>query len=100
MKVVWTEQAWGRLIEIEEFIERDDPGAAAKLIEKLVQRADALARHPERGRRLPEIPGSGLRELVVGNYRIVYRPGPKRVEILTVFEGHRLLREDEVEVDD
>ena len=44
MKVVWTEQAWGRLIEIEEFIERDDPEAAAKLIKKLVQRADALAR--------------------------------------------------------
>ena len=100
MKVVWTEQASGRLIEIEEFIERDDPDAAAKLIEKLVQRADALARHPERGRRLPEFPGSGLRELVVGNYRVVYRLGPKRVEILTVFEGHRLLREEEVEGND
>ena len=100
MKVVWTEQAWGRLIEIEEFIGRDDPDAASKLIEKLVQQADALSRHPERGRRLPEIPGSGLRELIVGNYRVAYRPGRKRVEILTVFEGHRLLREEELENQD
>ena len=94
MKVVWTEQAWGRLTEIEEFIGRDDPEAAAKLIDRLVQRADTLTRHPERGRMLPEIPGSGLRELIVDNYRVVYRVGTKRVEVLTVFEGHRLLRSE------
>ncbi len=32
--------------------------------------------------------------------RVVYRLRAKRVEILTVFEGHRLLREEEVEGDD
>jgi len=46
--------------------------------------------------RLPELPESGLRELLVGNYRIVYRRTPKTVEVLTVFDGHRLLREDEL----
>src|SRR5436309_2313848 len=68
VKVVWSEQAWGRLAEIESFIARDDPGAASHLVDKLVDRTEALARHPHRGRRLPEIPASGLRELVVGNY--------------------------------
>lgn len=95
MKVDWTEQASSRLSEIEEFIARDRPAAAAKLIDKLVARGDALARHPNRGRRLPEIPGSGLRELVVDHYRIVYRRTAAAVQILTVFEGHRLLRPDE-----
>jgi len=96
MKVLWTEQAWRRLSEIEEFIARDRPAAAAKLIDKLVDRGDALASHPERGRKLPEIPGSGLRELVVDHYRIVYRKTTSTIEILTVFEGHRLLRREEL----
>jgi addiction module RelE/StbE family toxin len=99
MKVVWTEQAWERLLEIETFIARDNPAAAAKLVDKLIERGDALARHPDRGRTVPEIPGAGLRELIVGNYRMVYRRGSKIVEILTVFEGHRLLRPDEVAED-
>ena len=96
MKVTWTEQAWERLLEIERFVARDDPRAAARLVDKLIDRGDALAEHPERGRRLPELPESGLRELIVDNYRLVYRRTPKAVEVLTVFEGHRLLRPDEL----
>jgi plasmid stabilization system protein ParE len=96
MKVVWTEQAWVRLAEIESFIARDDPGAASRLVDRLVDRTEALASHPHRGRRLPEIPRSGLRELLVGNYRIVYRRSSKAIEVFTVFEGHRLLRREEL----
>ena len=96
MKVTWTEQAWERLLEIERFVACDDPRAAARLVDKLIDRGDALAEFPERGRRLPEIPESGLRELIVDNYRIVYRRSKKAVEVVTVFEGHRLLRPDEL----
>ena len=96
MKVIWTEQAWGRLLEIERFIARDDASAATRLVDKLIDRGDSLKEHPRRGRRLPELPESGLRELIVDSYRIVYRRTPKAVEVLTVFEGHRLLRLDEL----
>lgn len=96
MKVVWTEQAWDRLLEIERFIARDDASAATRLLDKLIDRGDSLKEHPRRGRRLPELPESGLRELIVDNYRIVYRRTPRAVEVLTVFEGHRLLRIDEL----
>jgi toxin ParE1/3/4 len=87
MTVTWTEQAWGRLLEIERFVARDDPRAAARLVDKLIDRGEGLAKHPERGRRLPELPESGLRELIVGNYRLVYRRTPGGIEVLTVFEG-------------
>ena len=96
MRVIWTEQAWERLLEIEQFVAREDPRAAASLVDKLINRGDALTEHPERGRRLPELPESGLREFTVDNYRLVYRRTPKVVEVLTVFEGHRLLRSDEL----
>lgn len=96
MTVTWTEQAWERLLQIERIVALDDPRAASNLIDKLIERGDALSTHPERGRRLPELPESGLRELIVGNYRIVYRRTSKAVEVLTVFEGHRPLRPNEL----
>ena len=52
MKVTWTEQAWERLLEIERFVARDDPRAASHLVDKLIERGDALPKHPEQGHRL------------------------------------------------
>ena len=96
MRVLWTEQAWTRLAEIEAFIARDNPAAASKFVDKLIERGDALARYPDRGRKLREMPGAGLRELLVGNYRLIYRVTSSAIEVLTVFEGHRRLREGEL----
>lgn len=78
----------------------DDPVAAERWVERLVRRAKDLALFPESGRRLPERPRSTLRELIYGNYRIVYRATAKRVEVLTVFEGHRLLPQDDLPSDE
>lgn len=97
MNVVWTEQAFSRLVAIEDHVAADDPRAAALLVDKIVARTRTLARFPSMGRRIPEIPGSALREVVEGSYRIVYRVVTDTVEVLTVFEGHRLLRPGEVE---
>jgi plasmid stabilization system protein ParE len=41
------------------------------------------------GRMVPELPGTGVREIIEGRYRIVYRVQPKAVQVLAVFEGHR-----------
>lgn len=90
MKVRWTEQAVARLAEIEEFLATHDPAAALALVARLIERGESLARFPGRGRRVPELPGSGFREVLEGRYRIVYRERMGRLEILTVFEGHRV----------
>ena len=39
-----------------------------------------------------------IREIIVKNYRIVYKIAKERVEIVTSFEGHRLLRIDELKI--
>ena len=44
------------------------------------------------GRQVPEFGRKDLRELIVRNYRIVYHLTADRIEIVTVFEGHRLMR--------
>lgn len=96
MKVLWTDQAFERLAEIEEYIARDDPATAERFIDRLIERSQALAGHPGLGHTLPELPGSGFRELVEGNYRIVYRLQGDSVVVLTVFEGHRRLPLDDL----
>jgi toxin ParE1/3/4 len=89
MKVLWTEQAFARLAEVEAYLAADDPTAAQRFVARLISRAGLLARTPLMGRTVPELPESKLREPVEGNYRIVYRVRRKTVEILTVFESHR-----------
>lgn len=90
MKVVWSDQALARLVEIKEYVAQDSPAAAARLVASLVDRGDSLGRLPRRGGLLPGFEPTGLRELIERSYRIVYRVKGATVEIVTVFEGHRL----------
>jgi addiction module RelE/StbE family toxin len=88
--VVWTPQALGDVEEIGACIERDDAVAAARWIDKLLTAAQAAADAPLAGRRVPELERDDVRERIVGNYRLVYWLRDERLEVLTVFEGHRL----------
>jgi plasmid stabilization system protein ParE len=63
------------------------------LVDRLLDAAEALAELPERGREVPEFPGLGYRELIVGSCRVIYRHDPKTVWVLAVVHGHRLLRD-------
>ena len=63
---------------------------------RLIERGDSLDKLWRCGRRLPELPGSGLRELIEGNYRIIYRQHARTIEVLTVFEAHRVLPANDV----
>jgi toxin ParE1/3/4 len=97
VKVFLSDEARRRLREIRAFVAEDNAVAADRLVERLLRRAESLATMPHRGRRAPELPESDVREVIDGNYRIVYRIGSDRVVVLTVFEAHRLLRRGEVE---
>lgn len=49
------------------------------------------------GRKVPELRRLPIRELIFGNYRIVYRHKQELVEVLTVHHAARLLRAEDVE---
>jgi len=97
MKVVWTSVAIEKLDEIERFIAQDNPKRASDFIDTLLEKGDLIGLYPDRGRAVPEIAYPEIREVFAGNYRVVYRRTPDRIEILTVFEGHRSIRMDELE---
>jgi len=92
MQLVWTEEALEQLLEIQAFIARDSRKRAAEFVDQLIEYAEkSLPDNPHLGRVAPEIAHPEIRELLFRKYRIVYRLNGKRLEILTVFEGHRLL---------
>ena len=97
MKIRWTHEALLRLFEIEDFISQDSPDRARKFIDQIIEHTESLSDNPLSGRTVPEISNPDIRELIFKKYRIVYRINGNHLDILTVFEGHRLLRIDETE---
>jgi toxin ParE1/3/4 len=96
MKVSWSPLAIDRVSEIAEYIARDNPGAAKSWADTVFEKVASLKSHPESGRVVPEVNNRAIRELIYGNYRIVYRVEEKRVSILTVRHGKQILPVDEI----
>ena len=94
MKLLWTDRARRDLLDIGRYIARDNPRAARAWVERLRQRARKAAETPWAGRVVPERAEKEVREVIVRNYRIVYRVFQDAIHVLTVFEGHRLFPED------
>ena len=92
MKVLWTPRAIEDLKTIARFISKNNPKAARRFADKLKRRAESLCKFPGRGRIVPEMGHDDVRELIEGNYRIVYRMRKGAVHLLTIFEGHKLLQ--------
>jgi len=91
MKIMWTNEALARLRDIKKYIAQNNPDRARQFIQKIIDRTDILISNPQIGRVVPEVSRPEIRELLLKNYRIVYRVKKDCIEILTVFEGHCLL---------
>lgn len=63
-----------------------------RLIEKLLSEIERLADHPKSGRVVPEFNTEHLREIIHPPFRIVYRCDRKKVRIVRVWRGERLLK--------
>lgn len=89
--VRWTEQAVDDLRSIRAFIERDSPRYGRLVAERLYEATSRIELFPRAGRVVPEAGREDLRELIVGEYRIVYRLTGEMAILLTVFRSSRLL---------
>ena len=87
--VCWTVGARADLSEIVEYISQDSVTYAAALAGRIVTNVGRLRRHPGLGRVVPEYQDRTIRELIVGNYRVVYRVHGQRVAVLAVVHGSR-----------
>jgi addiction module RelE/StbE family toxin len=91
MKIVWSPLAIDRATEIADYIAQDKPSSAEKWIDTIFLKVDRLKASPEIGRIVPEINNSQFREIIFGNYRIIYRIEKNRISILTIRHGKQVL---------
>lgn len=88
MRVRWLRRALKNLDEEAAYIARDDPEAAARVVERIAANVEKLAANPASGRpgRVP-----GTRDLVVDGtpHVVAYRIRGETVEVLWVFHGAR-----------
>jgi plasmid stabilization system protein ParE len=90
-RLKWSEEAWADLDEIAEYIARDSRAYAAAFVRKIREVARSLVEMAERGRIVPEHKNPMVREIIIGNYRLVYRITQDEVGIAGVIHGARQL---------
>jgi toxin ParE1/3/4 len=96
MIILWSPLAIDRVTEIAEYIAVDNPGAAENWVDTVFEKVENLKSFPESGRIVPETGNENIRELIYGNYRIIYRVEEERLSVLTVRHGKQVLPVDEI----
>jgi toxin ParE1/3/4 len=92
----WSPLAISRLSETAKYIALDNPAAAKRWVNKIFALVEKLSAFPERGRVVPEINNKMIREIVSGNYRVIYKLENREISILTVRHVKRLLSIEEL----
>ena len=98
MKIQWSPLAIGRVTEIAEYIALDSPVAADKWVNEIFNSVEKLLDFPEIGRVVPELEDRTIRELIKGNYRIIYKIEISIISVLTVRHGRQILPMGELQV--
>lgn len=91
MKIVWSPLAIEKVAKIADYIAKDKPSAAEEWLNTLFAKVERLETSPKIGRIVPEINSESFRELIYGNYRIIYRIEKEQLAILTIHHGKQLL---------
>jgi len=97
MRIQWSPLAVDRVCEVADYISQDDPIAAQKWVESIFGRVKQVKNFAKSGRRVPEINREDIRELIHGNYRIIYRLEKRCVSVLTVRHFKQILPIQDIE---
>jgi plasmid stabilization system protein ParE len=92
VKVIWTDTAIQDINDIGEYIAKNSIKYAEITVNELFGSVDILELHPEAGIIVPEFENKLIRQLIRGNYRIVYSiVNENRIDVLTVHNCARLI---------
>jgi len=68
------------------------PDVGESFVADIFQRVEALEKHPELGRIVPEFNQPFLRELIQPPFRVIYRYDPGQIRVVRIWRSERLLR--------
>ena len=88
-RVVWAPRAQTALDEAVEFIAEHSTEGALHVLDQALSAATSLSTLSERGRLVPEVNDSSLREIFVFRYRLIYEVHSDRVRIVAFLHGAR-----------
>jgi addiction module RelE/StbE family toxin len=94
MKIVWSKTALAHLTAIYDYIAKDSPRYALRMVDRLTYRSKQLAKYPESGQLVPEYSDPTLREVIEGSYRLIYRIEPSRVIVVSIVHGAQFFPPD------
>ena len=90
VQIRWTRKSTKDLSDIFEYISIDSKKYAKRQIVRIKARSQIVKTNPGAGKLVPELTESDFRELIEGNYRIIYKVlNDKHVDILTVHHTAR-----------
>jgi toxin ParE1/3/4 len=98
LKITWSPLAAEQVREIASYIALDKPSVAEQWIDKMFDSVEQLIDLPKSGRVVPELQINSIRELVQGNYRVIYKIQDNSISVLTVKSYRQQLRSDEIEL--
>ncbi len=89
--IEWSPEADEDLELIAEYISRDSPFYASAVIANIFSVAKTISQQPFIGRMVPEINNKMIRERFVYSYRLIYQIKEKKITMVSVIHGKRLL---------
>jgi toxin ParE1/3/4 len=93
VEITWSDTAKENLHDIFDFIAKDSIYYAEKEIDNIDERLKVLHSFPLSGKVVPEYNNDSVRELIQGNYRIMYKIySGEAITILTVHHHSRLMK--------
>lgn len=95
MRIIWSPLAVERIEEIGYYIATDNLEAALLWTESVFDQIHRLKKFPKSGRVVPEVKSPNIREIIYGNYRIIYRIEQKVIAVLTVRHSREFLTGNE-----
>lgn len=90
-EVIWSQASLDDIDAIAEYIHRDSPYHAQRVVDALFALGDSIGEQPLIGRTVPEFGNEWVRERFLYSYRLIYELGDRRIDVLAVIHGRRLL---------
>lgn len=97
VQINWTFQATGDLKGIAEYISKESKRYAKLQVDRIKNRTKVLKTQIRSGIIVSEINHENIRELIEGNYRIIYKKvAANQIDILTIHHSARDLKRREI----
>jgi toxin ParE1/3/4 len=92
VRINWTKQAKIDLKSIGDFIAINSPNFAKYYVKSIKSKTNLIKDFPQIGRTVPEFDKQNIKEIIFGNYRIIYHKlNEYRIDILTIHHSARIL---------